>query len=253
MKTLSQLAVEGSAERRTGRLHSHDPWKGRGALGWGSSSIWHHPVLTPPPPETPTSALHVRPHRRPEGRSFSPHRQRLWYSELAIAESRQGARLGLWHARKMVLFAVHMEPFSTQFLKGSHGPGDGPAALTRPMERSGGPWLGLRVHLAPPGSDAPPTGDTHLGPPRPPTPTAGGPETGRLHSHDPWKGRGALGWGSGRIWHHPVLTPLPPETLTSALHNWPSRRLEGNPFGPHLQPQWYCELVIVEPRQEWEL
>ena len=150
-------------------------------------------------------------------------------------------------------FAVHMEPFSTQFLKGSHRPGDGPTAFTRPMERSGGPWLGLRPHLAPPGSDAPPTRDTHLGPPRLPIPTAGGPETGRLHSHDPWKGRRALGWGSGRIWHNPVLTPLPPETLTSALHNWPSRRLEGNPFGPHLQPQWYCELVIVESRQEWEL
>ena len=52
---------------------------------------------------------------------------------------------------------------------------DWPAALTRPMERSGGPWLGLQQHLAPPGFDAPPTRDTHFGPPRPPTPAAGGP------------------------------------------------------------------------------
>ena len=71
-------------------------------------------------------------------------------------------------------FAVHMEPFSTQFLKGSHGPGDGPAALTRPMERSGGPWLGLRPHLAPPGSDAPPTRDTHFGSPQLAIQTVGG-------------------------------------------------------------------------------
>ena len=63
-------------------------------------------------------------------------------------------------------FAVHMEPFSTQFLKGSHEPGDRPAALTRPMERSEGSWLGLQQHLAPPVSDAPPTRDTHLGPPQ---------------------------------------------------------------------------------------
>ncbi len=34
----------------------------------------------------------------------------------------------------------------------------GPAALTRPMERSGGPWLGLRERLAPPGFAPPPSG-----------------------------------------------------------------------------------------------
>ena len=61
-------------------------------------------------PQTPTLALHNWPSRRLEGKPFSSHLQYQWYCELVIAESRQGARFGLWHARKMVLFAVHMEP-----------------------------------------------------------------------------------------------------------------------------------------------
>jgi hypothetical protein len=115
-ETPSQLEQKGSGDHRTGLLLSHGPWDGRGALGWGSGSVWHHPVLA-----------------------------------------------------------------------------------------------------------APPFRDTHFGPPPRPIPPAGGPEAGRLHSHGPWDGRGALGWGSGSVWHNPVLPPHPSWTPTSALRLSPYR------------------------------
>jgi hypothetical protein len=86
--------------------------------------------------------------------------------------------------------------------------------------------LGLRERLAPPGFAAPPFRDAHFGPPRRPIPPAGGPEAGQLHSHGPWDGRGALGWGSECVWRHPVSPPHPAGTPTSALRVGPYRRPE---------------------------
>jgi hypothetical protein len=63
-----RILKRAATDPETRLLHSYDPWKGRGTLGWESGSVWHHPFLPPLPPETPTSALRVRPYRRPEVR-----------------------------------------------------------------------------------------------------------------------------------------------------------------------------------------
>ena len=77
--------------------------------------------------------------------------------------------------------------------------------------------MGLLERLAPPGFAARPFRDAHLGPPRRPIRPTGGPEAGRLHSHGPWDGQGALGWGSCSVWYYPFLPPHPSKTPTSAL------------------------------------
>jgi hypothetical protein len=55
----------GSIDQETGQLYSHDPWVGRGTVGWGFSSMCRDSFLRPAPqkavadyPLQPTTAGH---------------------------------------------------------------------------------------------------------------------------------------------------------------------------------------------------
>ena len=125
-----------------GQLHSHGPWDGRGALGWSSGSVWRHPVLPPHPAGTPTSALSVGPYRRPEVRrraSCTHTAHGTVGGPLVGAPSAFGAT----RFRRPTLPGRPLRPSASAHTAGQ-GSGGGPAALTRPMGRSGGPWLGFR-------------------------------------------------------------------------------------------------------------
>ena len=118
----------------------------------------------PHPSWTPTSALRVGPYGRLEVRRRAGCTPTAHGTVGGPLVGAPGA-FGTTRFCRPTLPGRPLRPSASAHTAGRRS-GGGPAALPRPMGRSGGPWLGLRERLAPPGFAAPPCWDHYFGPPQ---------------------------------------------------------------------------------------
>ena len=128
----------------------------------------------PQPSGTPTSALRVGPYRRLEVRRRAGCTPTAHGTVRGPLVGAPGA-FGTTRFCRPTLPGRPLRPSASAHTADRRS-GGGPAALTRPMGRSEGPWLGLRQRLAPPSFAARPFRDADFGLPRRPILPAGGPE-----------------------------------------------------------------------------